>query len=79
MFLVDDLLVRVPVKIGMEVLKEINRKVDEEQGFYESEEDVLEYIKELQVSLETGEITEEEYDRREKELLDVLEELREES
>jgi len=77
MLLVDDLLkglfVDVPLKISKKVLKEIQSQVDEEMGKYYSPEEVKNELKKLQVSLETGEITREEYDRREKDLLDILE------
>jgi len=65
----------MPFQIGKKVLLEIKRKVDEERGAYESPEEVMGDLKKLQVSLETGEITIEEYDEREEELLEVLEEL----
>ncbi|MBS3736834.1 gas vesicle protein GvpG [Candidatus Bipolaricaulota bacterium] len=80
MLIVDDLLkglfVDVPVKITKEVLKEIQRQVDAELGNYYSPEGVQNELRKLQVSLETGEISREEYDKREEELLDVLESLR---
>lgn len=75
MFLIDDLLVGVPLQISKKVLKEIKNKVDKEMGVYEDPEEVLQDLKKLQVSLETGEITREEYDKREEELLDILESL----
>lgn len=75
MLLVDDLLVGVPLQISKKVLKEIKNRVDKEMGVYEDPEEVLQDLKKLQVSLETGEITREEYDKREEELLDILESL----
>lgn len=79
MLLVDDLLnglfIDVPMKISKKVLKEIKSQVDEEMGNYYSPEEVKNELKKLQVSLETGEISREEYDRREEELLDILESL----
>lgn len=80
MLLVDDLLkgllVDVPTKITKQVMNEIMTQVDNELGNYYSPEEVQDELKKLQVSLETGEITREEYDEREEELLDILEALR---
>lgn len=77
MILLDDLCIKVPLKISWEVLQEIKDKVDKELGYYENEEEVLQDLRRLQVSLETGELEEETYDQRESELLDILEEMRE--
>lgn len=80
MLLVDDLLkgllVDVPTKITKQVMNEIMTQVDNELGNYYSPEEVRDELKKLQVSLETGEITREEYDKKEEELLDILEALR---
>lgn len=80
MLVVDDLLkgllVDVPTKITKQVMNEIKTQVDNELGNYYSPEEVQDELKKLQVSLETGEITREEYDRREEELLDIMEALR---
>ena len=79
MLVVDNLLkglfVDVPLKISKKVLNEIQSQVDEELGNYYSPEEVQDELKKLQVSLETGEISREEYDKREEELLDILEAL----
>ncbi len=79
MLVVDNLLkglfVDVPLKISKKVLNEIQSQVDEELGNYYSPEEVQNELKKLQVSLETGEISREEYDKREEELLDILEAL----
>ncbi len=78
--MVDDLLkgllVDVPTKITKQVMNEIMTQVDNELGNYYSPEEVRDELKKLQVSLETGEITREEYDKKEEELLDILEALR---
>jgi|GEM_PF-2383804 len=80
MLLVDDLLkgllVDVPTKITKQVMNEIMAQVDNELGNYYSPEEVQDELKKLQVSLEMGEITREEYDKKEEELLDILEALR---
>ncbi|MFW6421648.1 MAG: gas vesicle protein GvpG [Candidatus Bipolaricaulota bacterium] len=80
MLLIDDLLkglfVDVPFEISREVLREIKCQVDEERGHYSDPGEVRDEVRKLQVSLETGEISREEYDQREEELLTVLEELR---
>lgn len=80
MLLVDDLLkgllVDVPTKITKQVLDEIMTEVDNELGNYYSPEEVQDELRKLQVSLETGEISREEYDEREEELLDIMEALR---
>jgi hypothetical protein len=80
MLVVDDLLqgllVDVPTKITKQVMNEIKTQVDNELGNYYSPEEVQDELKKLQVSLETGEITREEYDQREEELLDIMEALR---
>jgi len=73
--LLKGLFVDVPVKITKKVLREIQSQVDEELGNYYSPEEVQNELRKLQVSLETGEISSEEYDRREEELLDILEAL----
>lgn len=79
MLVVDNMLkglfVDVPLKISKKVLNEIQNQVDEELGNYYSPEEVQNELKRLQVSLETGEISREEYDKREEELLDILEAL----
>lgn len=79
MLVVDNMLkglfVDVPIKISKKVLNEIQNQVDEELGNYYSPEEVQNELKRLQVSLETGEISREEYDKREEELLDILEAL----
>lgn len=80
MLLVDDLLkgllIDVPTKITKQVMNEIMAQVDNELGNYYSPEEVQDELKKLQVSLETGEITREEYDKKEEELLDIIEALR---
>lgn len=73
--LLKGLFVDVPVKITKKVLREIQSQVDEELGNYYSPEEVQNELRKLQVSLETGEISREEYDQREEELLDILEAL----
>ncbi len=75
MLILDDLLFRIPVQIGKEVLNEITERAEKEMGHYSSTEEVLSELKSLQVSLDLGEITEEEYDEKEKLLLDELERL----
>ena len=54
-------------------MQEILRKIDKELGNYSSREEVMDELRKLQVSLEMGEISEEDYDEREESLLDALE------
>ena len=78
MLLLDDLLINIPLNIGKKVLGEIKNQVDHQIGQFDNPEEVINEIKKLQVSLETGEITEDEYDKMEEELFDVLEEMKDE-
>jgi len=68
MFIIDDILLS-PVKGLMMIFEEIHSAVESETHDTES---VVDQLQELYMCLETGKITEEEFDLREKELLDRL-------
>lgn len=70
-----DLLVGVPVTLSREILKQIKEEVDQELLL--SEESVKRRLQELQIMLENGEISEEEYEELEGELIKRLKVLRE--
>jgi len=58
MFIIDDIL-RLPVELGMKVLRTIAEQVDDE--LLRTEESVRKKIMETQLKYESGEINEEEY------------------
>ena len=74
MFLIDDILL-APLKGVIFIGKKINDVIDKEMS---DEGAVKERLMALQYKFEMDEITEEEYDEREEELLDLLVKIREE-
>ena len=58
MFIIDDIL-RLPVELGMKVLRTIAEQVDDE--LLRTEESVRKKIMDTQLKYESGEINEEEY------------------
>ncbi|MFA8436669.1 MAG: gas vesicle protein GvpG [Marinifilaceae bacterium] len=73
MFLIDDILL-APLKGVVAIGKKINEIIEKETS---DEGKIKEKLMALQLSFEMDEIDEEEYDRREDELLDQLEKIRE--
>src|SRR3990170_3644068 len=73
MFLIDDILLS-PVKGLMYLSKQIHKAAEEE---FLNEENVSAELSELYMMLETGKITEEEFNNRESELLNQLEQIEE--
>lgn len=69
-----DLLVGVPVTLSREILKQIKEEVDQELLL--SEESVKRRLQELQIMLENGEISEEEYEELEAKLIERLKAVR---
>lgn len=65
MFIIDDIL-KLPVELGMKVLRTIAEQVDDE--LLRTEESVRKKIMETQLKYESGEINEEEY----REMMDHL-------
>ena len=74
MFLIDDILL-APIKGIIFLAEKINEVVEKETS---DEGAVKERLMQLQLQFEMDEITEEEYDQREDELLKLLENIREE-
>ena len=74
MFLVDDILM-APVRGFFWVFKEIHRAAEEEQA--NDAENITTKLSELYMMLETGQITEAEFDAAEKALLDRLDAIKE--
>lgn len=74
MFLIDDILL-APLKGVIFIGKKINDVIDKEMS---DEGAVKERLMSLQYKFEMDEITEEEYDEREEELLELLVKIREE-
>ncbi|MCX6306102.1 MAG: gas vesicle protein GvpG [Bacteroidetes bacterium] len=74
MFLIDDILL-APLKGVIFIGKKINEVIDREMS---DEGAIKERLMGLQLKFEMDEIDEEEYDRREDELLKLLEQIREE-
>lgn len=73
MFLVDDILLS-PFKGIWWIMKQIHNAVEEEMA--QEEAQIVEQLSELYMQLETGRISEEEFDAKEAVLLDRLDELR---
>src|SRR3990167_7177259 len=73
MFLIDDVLLS-PAKGMFYIFKQIHKAAEEE---FLDEENVLAELSELYMMLETGKITEEEFNNRESELLNRLEQIEE--
>ena len=73
MLLIDDLLL-APFKGIFHIFKEIHKRVEEE--FYD-EEHIINQMRSLQTSLQLGDITEEEYDQAEEDLVERLQITRE--
>ena len=73
MFLIDDILL-APLKGVIFIGKKINEVIDKEMS---DEGSIKERLMALQLKFEMDEIDEEEYDRREDELLKLLEQVRE--
>jgi hypothetical protein len=74
MFLIDDILL-APLKGVIFIGKKINDMIEKEMS---DEGAIKERLMELQMKFEMDEMDEEEYDRREDELLKLLERVREE-
>ncbi|MDZ4204668.1 MAG: gas vesicle protein GvpG [Bacteroidales bacterium] len=74
MFLIDDILL-APLKGVIFIAKKINEVIEKETS---DEGTIKERLMALQLKFEMDEITEEEYDEREDELLKLLENIREE-
>jgi len=74
MFLIDDILM-APIKGIIFLAEKINEVVEKETS---DEGSIKERLMELQMKFEMDEITEEEYDKKEDELLRLLENIREE-
>jgi hypothetical protein len=74
MLLLDDILL-FPIKSFFWMFREIHNAAQEELA--SETEDITAELSELYMMLETGRITEEEFDAREKELLDRLDEIQE--
>jgi len=75
MGLLWDLLIGVPATLSREILKEIKKEIDQELLL--SEESIKRRLQELQIMVENGEISEEEYEELEGELIQRLKVLRE--
>ena len=75
MLLIDDILLKAPLKGLVFLGKEIGKIVDREQS---DEGTIKERLMELQMKFEMDEIDEAEYDRQEEELLGLLEQIRKE-
>ena len=71
MFLIDDILLS-PARGLLAIFRELHNAV--EQEFTNEAEAIRAELSELYMMLETGQITEEEFDRQEKEFLDRLDE-----
>ena len=74
MFLIDDILL-APIKGVIFIAKKINEVIEKETS---DEGSIKERLMALQLKFEMDEIDEEEYDRREDELLKTLERIRKE-
>jgi len=74
MFLIDDILM-APLKGVIFIAEKINEVIEKETS---DEGAIKERLMSLQLKFEMDEISEEEYDRREDELLGLLERIREE-
>ena len=74
MFILDDLLIKLPAKGFMGILRKIADMADEEMN---DEPRIKEELLLIQTLYETDQITEEDYQRREDELLERLTLLRE--
>jgi predicted DNA-binding protein (UPF0278 family) len=70
-----DVLVGVPVTLGKEILKKIRDEVDKERLV--TEESIKERLQQLQLMLQDGELSEEEYDELEAKLIERLRAVRE--
>ena len=73
MFLIDDVLLS-PAKGLFYIFKQIHKAAEEE---FLNEENISAELSELYMMLETGKITEEEFNKRESELLNRLEQIEE--
>ena len=69
MFLLDDLLIRLPAKGLMSILKEISQIA---QAEFTDESKIKEELLQVQMLYETDQITEEEYQQKEEALLERL-------
>ena len=72
MFLIDDILL-APIKGVIFIAKKINEVIEKEMS---DEGSIKERLMALQLQFEMDEIDEEEYDKREDELLETLERIR---
>ena len=73
-FIIDDLL-KMPLTLAKKVLEGIMNEVDKERLV--TKEGVIEKLKEYQLLLDEGKISEEDYNQIEKELIERLKEIRE--
>ena len=74
MFILDDILL-FPIKSILWMFREIHNAAQQELA--NEAENITAELSELYMMLETGRITEDEFDTREKELLDRLDEIQE--
>jgi predicted DNA-binding protein (UPF0278 family) len=70
-----DVLVNVPVTLGKDILERIRDEVDKERLI--TEESIKERLQQLQLLLQDGEMSEEEYEALEEKLLERLRAVRE--
>lgn len=70
-----DVLVGVPVTLGEEILEKIRDEVDRERLI--TEESIKERLQQLQLLLQDGEVSEEEYEALEEKLIERLRAVRE--
>ncbi len=73
--LVYDIFIGVPLKLSKEVLLRLRDEIDKERLI--TEESIKERLQQLQLLLQEGELSEEEYDRLEVRLIERLRAVRE--
>ena len=73
--LLYDVLVGIPVTLGKEILEKIRDEVDKERLI--TEESIKERLQQLQLMLQDGELSEEEYEDLEAKLIERLRAVRE--
>lgn len=72
MFIVDDILLS-PINGLFYIFKQIHNAAEKE--YLDDEENITNQLSELYMMLDTGKITEEEFNERERELLDMLDKI----
>ena len=75
MLIIDDILIGVPLTLAMDILEKLRDEINKKSLL--TEDSIKERLQELQLLLEDGDISEEEYEELETKLIERLKAVRE--